>query len=153
MKTILFFGRALLVCLFLLPFGNSNAQVLQRPVAGAGTGLLAYQRQEGHPLAISSNVAMLARTTRFSAGVVSERRFLLKDLGLHQLSVALPVTSGGLGGLLSYFGNAAYQEVGMAAAYGRRLGERLDVGLVVSHFRVRVARGEGASATTAGLGL
>ena len=77
----------------------------------------------------------------------------MKDLGFHQIGFALPSKEGGLGGQLSYFGNTGYQELSVLAAYGRRLGERLDVGILFSHFRLGIAGTESASATTAGLGL
>jgi hypothetical protein len=62
-------------------------------------------------------------------GAYGERRFLLPDLNLVQMSGALPTRSGHFGLHAGYFGDGGHHQSQLALAYGRRVGKGLDLGL------------------------
>lgn len=95
-----------------------------------------------------SNSASLAGIKSFSAGVFSERRFLLKELSSYSVVAALPTTSGNFGFSGDYFGGSLYNEGSIGFAYGRSLGAKADVGLGF-HYHSLTASGYGAASTLA----
>jgi hypothetical protein len=131
----------LLVCSF-----SSVAQTVRRPVAAVYTGLGAYSINHVDVFSFNANQASLAQMKNISAGMYGEKRFLLQELGLYQLSVALPTTSGNFGLKTSYYGFSEYNETQVGLAYARKLGEKVDVGVQFNYNSVRINTYDNASA-------
>src|SRR6185369_637206 len=85
-----------------------------------------------------SNQAALAQVKNFSAGVYTERRFMLKELALYNASLAMPTHSGNFGLDARYFGFADYNETQLGLAYARSLGSKLDVGVQFNYYSVQI---------------
>lgn len=103
-----------------------------------------YSSQFNDAFSFRSNAAALAGTKRFSAGVFSERRFLLQELTSYSFAAALPISSGSFGLRGDVFGNARLRETALALGYGRKLGEKLDVGVAFDYLSLN-ASGYGAA--------
>jgi len=74
-----------------------------------------------------ANPACLAETKSFECGLLTERKWMLKELQYAALSVCLPVGGGGLGMVLEHSGDAGYREQGLGLSYGIKAG-RLQIG-------------------------
>ena len=64
----------------------------------------------------------------FSAGVLMERKWMLKELNVYKLSISGSVGSGGFGIALQRSGDAMYNEQSLDLAYGKNLG-RTELGI------------------------
>jgi hypothetical protein len=84
----------------------------------------------------------------FSAGVYSERRFMLQDLSAYAFAAALPTTSGNFGLTGYYSGGPLYKESILGFAYGRKIGTKADIGLGFDYFTVN-ASGYGVASALA----
>lgn len=116
-----------------------QAQTLRRPVAANSTGFGAYSNTHSDVFSFTANQAALARVNSIAAGVYGERRFMLNELALYNLAVTLPTQSGNFGFKAVYYGFAQYNETQAALAYGRKLGEKIDVGVQFNYNAVKVA--------------
>lgn len=74
-----------------------------------------------------------------SAGVFGERRFMLDELSLYQLAVAVPTNSGNFGIKAGYYGFSEYNESQIGLAYARKLGTKLDVGVQFNYNGVQIS--------------
>jgi hypothetical protein len=83
---------------------------------------------------ISHNQAGLANLNGFSGGVYQEQRFLLKELGLSALALALPVKPGTLGMDYSYFGYSKYHESQAGICFAKMLGKKFSAGIKIDYF-------------------
>ena len=112
---------------------------MRRPVAALYTGLGAYSIDHTDVFSFTSNQASLAQMKNASAGAYGERRFLLDELGLYQLAVAVPTKSGNFGIKAGYFGFTDYNESQMGLAYGRKLGTKVDIGVQFNYNAIRIS--------------
>ena len=136
-------------CLILLLFSfyfNSIGQTVRRPVAALYTGLGAYSVNHVDVFSFNNNQASLAQMKNVSAGVYGERRFMLDELSLYQLAVAMPTNSGNFGVKAGYFGFSDYNESQMGLAYARKLGTKVDVGVQFNYNGVQISGYGNASA-------
>lgn len=101
----------------------------------------------------SSNTAALAQVKNITAGVYGERRFMLGDLGLYQLNVAVPTSAGSFGLNAIRFGGSVYNETALGLAYARKLGEKIDVGVQFNYYNFKVSTYGNASSINAEAGL
>ena len=74
-----------------------------------------------------------------SAGVYGERRFLLNELSLYQLAIAVPTKSGNFGIKAGYFGFSDYNESQMGLAYARKLGSKVDIGVQFNYNGIQIS--------------
>ena len=74
-----------------------------------------------------------------SAGVYGERRFMLDELSLYQLAIAVPASSGNFGVKAGYYGFSEYNESQIGLAYARKLGTKLDVGVQFNYNGVQIS--------------
>jgi hypothetical protein len=88
----------------------------------------AYSIYQPDVFSFTSNQASLAQMKNAAAGVFSESKYLLKELSLYQLAVAVPTHSGNFGLQAGYYGSGDYNETQVGLAYGRKLGEKVDIG-------------------------
>jgi hypothetical protein len=99
----------------------------------------AYSHNQSDVFSFGTNQAALASTSSFSAGVFSERKFLLSELNLFSAAFALPTRSGNFGLQVHHFGNSVYNETQAGLAYARRLSDYIDVGVQFNYYAMRIA--------------
>lgn len=117
----------------------SLAQTARRPVAALYTSLGAYSTHHVDVFSFTNNQASLAEIKNASAGVYGEKRFLLDELSLYQLAIAIPTQSGNFGIKTGYYGFSEYNESQLGLAYARKLGEKVDVGVQFNYNGIRVS--------------
>ena len=127
-----------LVLLFLSIHFIINGQTVRRPVAAVYTGLGAYSINQTDVFSFTNNQASLAQIKNAAAGVYGERRFMLTELSLYQLTIAVPTNSGNFGFKAGYFGFSDYNESQMGLAYARKLGSKVDVGVQFNYNGIQV---------------
>ena len=127
-----------LVCIFFLVI-NCRAQVTRKPVASPYPGLGAFSISHADVFSFTSNQASLAQIKNLSAGLYGERRFLLSELNYYSAAVALPTSSGNFGLQTGYFGFSDYNETQLGLAYGRKLGDKLDIGVQFDYNSLQIA--------------
>ena len=116
-----------------------SSQVTRRPVASPYIGLGAYSISHVDVFSFVSNQASLAQMKNISAGVYGERRYLLSELNYYTAAVALPTSSGNFGLQTGYFGFSDYNETQIGLAYGRKLGDKLDLGVQFDFNSLQIA--------------
>lgn len=142
MKKAVFF--LLLICYCICAEG----QVLRNPVTNVYTSLHTYSTQFKDAFSFSANAAALAGVKKFSAGVYSERRFMLQELSAYSFAAALPTSNGSFGLRGDYAGGQLYKEMDLGFAYARKLGSKVDVGVQFDYFAVNSSGYGAASAIT-----
>ena len=123
-----------------------NGQTVRRPVAALYTGLGAYSIHHADVFSFTNNQASLAQMKNAAGGAYGERRFLLDQLALYQLAVAMPTKSGNFGINAAYFGFSDYNESQMGLAYGRSLGTKVDLGVQFNYNAIRISNYGNSSA-------
>ena len=141
-----------LLYLILLAAFRSNCQTLRRPVAAGYTGLGAYSLNHVDVFSFTSNQASLAQLKNISAGVYGERRFLLSELNNYTAVIGLPTASGNFGVQANYSGFSDYNETQLGLAYGRKLGNKVDIGVQFNYNGIRISGYGNASAISFELG-
>ena len=125
-----------------------------KPIIGAKNAALGGQSTTlSDVFAVFNNPAGIAALEGTSIGVYAENRFLIEDLNLLGVSLALPTKSGtfGLGG--SFFGNAAYSESYLTLAYSRSLSNNLSIAVDFDYLNLSIEEFGTTSAFTFGLGI
>lgn len=103
---------------------------------------------------VFANQAALARLKSLSIGIYAENRFLVSDLQLYAAGLALPTRRSGTFGVgMSYFGNALYNEKQIRLGYGRRLFEKLDLGVELTALSVGMGEMGSTTVFTFGVGM
>ena len=142
-------------CLFIFLFFSTIlllAQTLRKPVAASYTGFGAYSLSHADIFSFTSNQASLAQLKNISAGVYGERRFLLSELNNYTAVVGLPTHSGNFGLKAGYSGFSDYNETQLGIAYGRKLGNKVDIGAQFNYHGIRISSYGNASAISFELG-
>jgi hypothetical protein len=116
-----------------------NGQTVRRMVAAPYTGLGAYSTSQADVFSFTSNQAALAQMKNASAGAYGEKRFMMNELGLYQAAVAIPTSSGNFGFKAGYYGFSDYNETQLGLAYGRKLGNRIDLGVQFNYNSIRIS--------------
>jgi len=131
--------KPFLILLFLSIHFLIDGQTVRRPVAAVYTGLGAYSMNHTDVFSFTNNQASLAQVKSTAAGVYGERRFMLNELGLYQLAIAVPTNSGNFGFKAGYFGFSDYNESQMGLAYARKLGSKVDIGVQFNYNGIQVS--------------
>ena len=118
---------------------TSFSQSLRYAVASKYAGMGAYSRNFVDPLSVLFNQAALAKIRSLGAGIHSEKRFLLEELGLYSLSLCLPLSFGGVGLSAGYFGHQDFNETQVGSAYAKSLG-KIDIGIQINLHALRLLR-------------
>ena len=121
-------------------------------MAAVYTGLGAYSTNHIDVFSFTNNQASLAQIKNVSAGVYGERRFMLDELSLYQLAIAVPTHSGNFGIKAGYFGFSDYNESQLGLAYARKMGSKVDVGVQFNYNGIRVSSYGNASAVNFEIG-
>ena len=116
-------------------FSQTPKQSLISPYIKTG----AYSHNQADVFSFGANQASLATASSFSAGVFSERRFMLSDLNVFSAAFALPTSSGNFGLQVHRFGKTSYNETQAGIAYARKLSEYIDVGVQFNYYAMQIA--------------
>lgn len=130
----------------------STAQTLRRPVAAAYLGNGAYSINHGDVFSFTANQAALAQLKNISAGIYGERRFLLAELNNYTAAIGIPTTSGNFGLKAVYSGFTDYNETQLGLAYGRSLGQKIDIGVQFNYHGIKVGEYGSGSAISFEIG-
>ena len=141
-----------LLILVLLKPSLLLAQTLRKPVSANYIGLGAYSLNHMDVFSFTSNQASLAQLKTAAAGAYGERRFLLDELNNYTAVLALPTTTGNFGVKTNYYGFNDYNETQLGLAYGRKLGNKVDIGAQFNYHGIRIAGYGNASAISFELG-
>ena len=145
LKFLLFF-TALTICF------DSNCQTVRTPVSAIYPSLHTYSSQFRDAFSFRTNSAALAGVKQFSAGIYSERRFMLQELSSYSFAAALPTSSGNFGLRGDYFGGQLYNETTLGLGYGKKMGSKVDIGVQFHYFSMNAAGYGAASAITFDVG-
>lgn len=104
----------------------------KQPFAGT------YSRHYHQLLTTWQNQAALAYIPAVTAGIRTERRFMLSAITQHDAAIVLPVTRGGFGLHLTQTGFSQFRQQSIGFAYGRQLGERLSVGMQIDYLSKKI---------------
>jgi hypothetical protein len=110
--------------------GQSIRSNMAAPIAQ----LLTYSSLHASPFHMVANQATLARLDNLSAAMYGENRFALRELSQYTGIISFPTSSGNFGLSVDRFGDLAYNETGVGLAYGRRLGEMIDIGVQFNYY-------------------
>lgn len=94
---------------------------------------------------LSYNQAGLAYLKHFSAGVNYENRFLVSELSIKSLVLALPSKSGVFGLSFYYYGFSDYNEDKIGFAYSKTLGKYFSLGIQFDYFYTHIAEQYGST--------
>lgn len=143
---------SLLFTVLLFPLA-APAQTLRSSGNITYTHLAAYSTKFVDAFSVGGNTGALATAEKFSAGIYSERRFGLKELGAHAATVVVPTSSGNFALRGDYLGGTAYNESSVGLAYGRKLGDRLLLGMQFNYYALKATGYEAASSVNVDAGL
>ena len=116
----------------------AQAQTTHHFSASDYTGAGAYSKKFTDVFSFTANPAALSQTALFGAGIFSERKFLLKELNIYTIAVAIPSAYGGIGIAARYSGFSEYNETQLGLAYGKSLG-LIDIGVQFNYSAIRIA--------------
>ena len=112
----------------------------------------AYSAHFMDAFSFDSNPACLGNVNTIYAGMLAERKWLLKELGGYAFSMAVPILKSGIGLSLKQDGDPNYHEQGLELAYGKNLGV-LEFGICFSYLRTQAIGYPGISFGSAGAGV
>ncbi|WP_235938305.1 hypothetical protein [Chitinophaga solisilvae] len=106
------------------------AQPLLSPL-GRDAGNYSYHFHDVY--SANMHPAALPLLPGLSAGIYSERRFMLKDISLYMAMLGIPAGMGAFGLMVARFGNPLYYRQQVSGAYGHRIGHNVSTGLQFSY--------------------
>jgi hypothetical protein len=147
--------RRLFIYLFFHFIANAivQGQSIQKPLAAPIARLLTYSSLHSNPFNIGDNQATLAKINNISGAIYGEKRFALKELSLYTAALSIPTSSGNFGIKADHFGDLSYNESAVGLAYGRRLGEKLDIGVQFNYYNFKTQGYGSASSINAEGGI
>ena len=128
---------AITISISVLVMLTGYCQSLRYPIASRYAGMGAYSVNFVDPLSVLSNQAALANVEGISAGIYAEKRFLLEELSVYNLSFCFPLFSGGIGLSTRYFGYNGFNETQIGIGYGKALG-KIDIGMQVNLHSLKI---------------
>ena len=96
--------------------------------------LSAYSTKQTDPFSFTGNQAALAKMSTGGVGIYGERRFLLADNTIYSVAAAVPTKLGNFGVQVNYAGFQNFNEQKAGLAYGRSLGEKVDIGVQFNYY-------------------
>lgn len=114
-------------------------QGVRSPVSATYVGIGAYSNNHVDAFSFTANQAALAKLKSASAGIYGEKRFLLNELSLYDVAIALPTHSGNFGADARYWGFTNYSEAQLGLAYARSLENKIDLGIQFNYYSIRIA--------------
>src|SRR6195952_5331103 len=114
-------------------------QSARSPLSARYTGISTYSNNFTDAFSGSNNQAALAQTKQASAGVYGERRFLLKELSNYAAAISLPSKLGGFGVSINYFGGQNFNTSQVGLGYGKKLGDKIDIGIQINYNMIKLS--------------
>jgi len=105
----------------------------------AYTALGAYSINHADVFSFTANQASLAQLNNAGIAVYGERKFMLSELNNYTAAFGLPTQSGNFGLKAGYYGFSDYNETQLGLAYGRKLGDKVDLGAQFNYNGIRMA--------------
>ena len=103
------------------------------------TTLSAYSIKQNDAFSFTGNQAALAQTKVGGLGIAGERRFMLDENSLYAVALALPTKDmGNFGISAQYSGFSDFNENKIGLAYGRKLGDKLDIGAQFNYYGYKI---------------
>jgi hypothetical protein len=130
----------------------STAQALRQPISAVYLGLGAYSTQHQDVFSFVNNQASLAQMKNASVGIYGERRFMLQETSVYTAAVGIPSRLGNFGVSVKYSGYKNFNENQIGLAYGRKLGEKVDIGVQFNYYGYKVPAYNNASTVNFELG-
>ena len=130
----------------LLSHHIADGQPLRLPMSATYVQLTAYSSQFRDAFSASGNQGTLGAKQSFSAGLYTEKRFMMRELSSFNAALVLPTTSGNFRWKGDYFGNPSYNESSAGLAYARELGSKVALGIQFNYFSLKTA-GYGKAST------
>lgn len=128
--------KLLIYSLLLAQFARSQSAHHFSHSGYIGSG--AYSKKFIDGFSFISNPAALSQTTLLSAGLFTEKKFLLKELNVYTIAIAIPTSVGGFGILTRYNGFNDYNETQLGLGYAKNLGH-VDLGIQFNYTAIRIA--------------
>ncbi|MDQ3193176.1 MAG: hypothetical protein M3Q58_16450 [Bacteroidota bacterium] len=119
-------------------FSQNNNQLGARSAAMGNSSVAISDLWSVH-----HNQAGLAGLDKMQAGIYYENRFLIPELSLKGLALAMPVKNGVFGLSVSQFGFALYNESKVGLSYAQKLGEKVSAGVQLDYLNTFIAEGYG----------
>ena len=88
---------------------------------------------------LANNQAGTAWLKGLSAGFGFENRFLLKELMVEHLGLAIPLKAGTIGLIVNRFGNNQYSELKAGLSFARKFGKRFSIGVQLDFLQIHIA--------------
>lgn len=126
-----------IILLFLTPV-ISFCQGISNSIAPAALRVGTYSNKQVDAFSFTANQASLVAIQKISAGIYSERRFMLSELSHYLAVVVLPVSSGSFGFKGSHFGFSHYQESQAGIAYAKKMGDMVSIGVQFNYSNISV---------------
>ncbi len=95
------------------------------------------------------NQAGLGFVRDISAGAYYENRFLIKELSIKGVVVALPVKGGTFGLCMSNFGYSLYNENKYSLSFAKAFGNKLSAGIAMDYLTTKIGEGYGSKGVLA----
>lgn len=127
-----------LVCLVLdfVKLGAQNVQSIAPGAPASAFGGITAVHKDVHSM--YGNEAGLAFVERTAFYATAERRFTSQGLNYYSMVGAHPLQHGGIGFTAQYFGFEAFNEFLFGMAYGRKIAQRLSLGVQFDYLQVRI---------------
>ena len=109
-------------------------------------GFGAYSNNHTDVFSFTANQASMAQLKNAAVAVYGDRRFMLNEPNHYTAAFGLPTQSGNFGLKAGYYGFSDYNETQLGLAYGRKLGNKMDIGVQFNYNGIRIA-GYGNDAT------
>ncbi|HTE24918.1 hypothetical protein [Flavitalea sp.] len=135
----------LILYIFCLLAVDVNGQSASSSESFTERGPGAFSKKFTDIFCLANNPAASTGSESFSAGIYSERRFMLKELSQYYLVLAHSTTHANIGVKLHYSGFSDYNESSASLSYGRDLG-KLRVGMRFNYHKISIS-GYGSTST------
>ena len=136
----------ILLFFWILQYCCVTGQSLRYSIGIPYLNLSAYSTKQTDPFSFTGNQAALAKTNIGGVGIYGERRFLLAENSVYGLAVALPTKLGNVGVQVNYAGFQNFNEQRLGLAYGRSLGDKVDIGVQFNYYGYKIPTYQNGSA-------
>lgn len=124
---------------FTLLYLRCNSQLLRSSIPVSYTTIGTYSQHFTDVFSFTKNQATLSNVKNITAGVYSERRFMLQELKAFSAAISFPSLQGGIGVAADYSGFTDYSQSHIGLAYGRSLGSKIDMGVQFNYNRIGIS--------------
>jgi hypothetical protein len=131
--------KLLLVLIFYLSFVTRNSSFADNSPLGARlAGIGGASVSLADVWSAQNNQAGLGFQKNYSAGIVYQNHFLIKELSTKAFSAVVPVKGGTFGLLVSNFGYSQFMQNKIALAFGKSFGEKISAGIAMDYLATAI---------------